>query len=150
MRGHLSMARASAVPLAVLLLLATVAPCTAQSWAALVWSQLEDHYTQAESEGYSSRNYIIGRLDDDEEETWTINLFGGNTYRITGACDGDCEDIDLVLLNEKGAELDSDLLVDDVPVLNYTVKTGGSYSIRVIMAQCKEDPCYFGLGVFFK
>lgn len=150
MPGHASAARASAVSLAALLFLATTSPCSAQSYAALVWSQLEDHYSQAEAEGYDSRNYIIGRLNDDEEETWTINLFAGNTYRVTGACDGDCQDIDLVLLNEDGTELDSDLLVDDVPVLNYTIKATGSYSIRVIMAQCKEDPCYFGLGVFFK
>jgi hypothetical protein len=150
MPGHLSVARASAATLAAFLFLGTASPCSAQSWAALVWSQLENQYSQAESEGYSSRNYIIGTLNDDEEETWTINLFAGNTYRITGACDGDCEDIDLVLLNDKGSEMDSDLLVDDAPILNYTVKTTGSYTIRVIMAQCKEDPCYFGLGVFFK
>jgi hypothetical protein len=150
MPGYASAARASAVSLAALLFLATASPCSAQSYAALVWSQLESHYSQAADEGYESRNYIIGRLDDDEEETWRINLFAGNTYRITGACDGDCQDIDLVLLNEDGTELDSDLLVDDVPVLNYTIKATGPYSIRVIMAQCKEDPCYFGLGVFFK
>jgi len=147
---HRVLPRASAAPLAALLFLAAASPCSAQSWAQLVWSQLESQYSQAESDGYSSRNYIIGRLNDDEDETWTISLFGGNTYRITGACDGDCQDIDLVLLDDDGKELDSDLLVDDAPILNYTVKVTGAYSIRVIMAQCKEDPCYFGLGVFFK
>jgi hypothetical protein len=150
MDGHPSPGRASTAVLAALLFFGTASPGSAQTYAATVWTQLESQYSQAEADGYASRNYIIGRLNDGEEETWTINLFAGNTYRITGACDGDCQDIDLVLLNSDGSELDSDLLVDDIPILNYTVKTAGSYSIRVIMAQCKEDPCYFGLGVFFK
>jgi hypothetical protein len=150
MCGQTCPGRASTAVLAALLFLGTASPSSAQTYAATVWTQLESQYSLAEADGYASRNYIIGRLNDGEEETWTINLFAGNSYRFTGACDGDCQDIDLMLLNSSGSELDSDLLVDDIPILNYTVKTSGSYSVRVIMAQCKEDPCYFGLGVFFK
>ena len=92
----------------------------------------------------------IGRLKDDENETWTVTLYAGNSYRIAGVCDGDCKDIDLALLDGNRNELTSDMLADDVPILDFTPKTTGSYTIKVMMPTCNQDPCYFGLGIFFK
>lgn len=130
--------------------LAVPAAAGAQTHATTVWNQLDALYKQVNGEGYSSRNYIIGRLKDDENETWTVTLYAGNSYRITGVCDGDCKDIDLALLDGNRNELTSDMLADDVPILDFTPKTTGNYTIKVMMPTCNQDPCYFGLGIFFK
>jgi len=140
----------SSLALPAVLAALSARPALAQSHATLVWNQLDAMYKQVNGEGFSSRNYIIGRLKDDENETWTVTLYAGNTYRITGVCDGDCKDIDLALLDGNRNELTSDMLADDVPILTYTPKTTGSYSIKVMMPTCNQDPCYFGIGIFFK
>jgi len=121
-----------------------------QSHAVTVWNQLDAMYKQVNGDGFSSRNYIIGRLKKAENELWTVTLYAGNTYKITGVCDGDCKDIDLALLDSNRNELTSDMLADDVPIMNFTPKNTGQYSIKVLMATCNQDPCYFGIGIFFK
>lgn len=122
----------------------------AQSYAVTVWNQLNAQYNRLSQNGYASSKYIIGRLNNREDETWNIRLFGGNEYQITGVCDGDCKDVDLALLDSNGRELVSDTSADDVPVMTYRVRTTGMYSIKVTMYSCSQDPCYFGLGIFFK
>jgi hypothetical protein len=122
----------------------------AQSYAVTTWNQLNALFERVSEEGYSSSKYIIGRLNQGEEETWNIRLFAGNDYYITGVCDGDCKDVDLTLADAAGRELTSDTSDDDVPVMRYRVKTTGTYSIKVNMFTCGADPCYFGLGIFFK
>jgi hypothetical protein len=122
----------------------------AQSYAVTVWNQLNAQYTRANESGFASSKYIIGRLKNSETENWNITLYAGNTYMITGVCDGDCKDIDLALSDSNRRELVNDTSADDVPVMMYDIKTTGVYTIKVTMYSCSTDPCYFGLGVFFK
>ncbi|MCL4865300.1 MAG: hypothetical protein KJZ47_05355 [Gemmatimonadales bacterium] len=126
------------------------APAAAQSYAVTVWNQLNAQYNRLNTDGYSSSKYIIGRLKNSETESWNITLYAGNTYQISGVCDGDCKDIDLALLDANRKELVNDTSADDVPVMSYAIRTTGVYTVKVTMYQCSQDPCYFGLGVFFK
>ena len=122
----------------------------AQSYADLVWDQLKRAYRAAEESGFSVRNYILGKLDDDETDTWTIHLNGGNQYAIVGACDGDCQDIDLQILNASGDEVASDYSEDDLPTVAISPRSSGRYSIKVNMYKCTANPCYFGIALFYK
>ncbi len=144
--------RAVVVSAVVVALLPFLSPsdAQAQSYAVTVWNQLNAQYTRVNQEGFSSSKYIIGRLKNSETENWNITLYAGNTYMITGVCDGDCKDIDLALIDSGRKELVSDTSADDVPVMSWDVKTTGTYTIKVTMYSCSTDPCYFGLGVFFK
>ena len=40
--------------------------------------------------------------------------------------------------------------LDDVPVIELDLKEGGRYQFQVTMYECSVEPCYFGLGVFYK
>ena len=122
----------------------------AQDAAGTVWSQLEAVYGWASGEGYSTRNYLIGKLDEDETDTWTMTLYGGNDYVIIGACDGDCGDLDITVLDEYDNTVARDTETDDVPVVNLNLKDQGRYQIQVKMYSCSVEPCYFGLGIFYK
>jgi hypothetical protein len=77
-------------------------------------------------------------------------LNGGNSYLVLGACDGDCQDIDIRLYDENGNEIDSDTSDDDIPALEGVVETTARFSIQVEMYACNVEPCYFGLGVFYR
>jgi len=122
----------------------------AQDAAGTVWSQLEAVYGWANGEGYSTRNYLIGKLDEDETDTWTMTLYGGNEYIIIGACDGDCGDLDITVLDENDNPVARDTETDDVPVVELTLEEQGRYQIQVKMYDCSVEPCYFGLGIFYK
>lgn len=121
----------------------------AQTHADLVWRQLNSHFSSFSSDGFKSRNYIIGRMDDDDSDTWTVTLTGGNTYKISGACDADCSDLDIEVY--EGEKLVTrDLMVDDVPIVTFNVASTTAIRIKVIMAACSSEPCFFGIGIFYK
>jgi hypothetical protein len=121
----------------------------AQSHADLVWRQLNNHFTRESRDGYGSRNYIIGRMNDDASDSWTMSLPGGNTYKIIGACDADCSDLDIEIY-EGEKVIVRDVLVDDVPIVTFNVASTSQIRIKVLMASCSADPCFFGIVVLYK
>ena len=127
-----------------------VARLSAQSYARTVWEQLDRAYTRASNNGYTTRNYIIGRLDEGDTDTWTLTFYGGNDYKVVGACDGDCRDVDLFVENDDGKSMASDESRDDTPIVDFHINDTGAYKVKVKMYDCKENPCYYGISVFFK
>ena len=65
-----------------------------------------------------------------------------------GVCDEDCQDLDLELYDGYGNLISQDDSVDDAPVVEVSVVQGGAFTLRVMMYECTEDPCYYGFGVF--
>lgn len=121
----------------------------AQSHANLVWTQLSANFDSASARGYSSLGYVISRMGDSETYSWELSVTSGMTYAIYGACDSDCSDLDLDLLDGT-TSVDSDYLEDDFPVVTFTATKSGMFTIKVIMAACGSEPCYFGIGIFQK
>jgi hypothetical protein len=138
---------------ALLTLFALVVPAThasAQSYARTVWEQLDRAYTTASGNGYTTRNYILGRLDQGDTDTWSLTLYSGNDYKVVGACDGDCRDVDLFVEDDDGRTVGSDESRDDTPIVNVHINNTGTYKFKVKMYDCKENPCYYGISIFFK
>lgn len=130
-------------------LLALPSVASAQAYAEAVWSQLNDVYNQVNGEGFSSRNYVIGRMANGSSDSWSFTLPGGNSYKIVGVCDNDCEDLDIEVSID-GAVIAEDVLDDDVPIVDFTATNETRYTVRVTMASCSADPCFWGLAVFYK
>lgn len=77
-----------------------------------------------------------------------IALTGGGAYTIVGACDGDCTNVDIELIDRAtGGVVASDMLPDDYPVVNFTPPANGQYIVRLLMQQCSVAPCYAGARV---
>ena len=81
-------------------------------------------------------------------------LTGGVEYRFIGACDNECDDLDLMLLNEKGEQVLNaqgqpiqDVLVDNYPVVVFTPPSDGRYLLQLYMYVCSAEPCYAGVRV---
>jgi hypothetical protein len=130
-------------------LLALPSVASAQSYAEAVWSQLNDVYNQVNGEGFDSRNYVIGRMANGSSDSWSFTLPGGNSYKIVGVCDNDCQDLDIRVSSGDNVVAE-DVLDDDVPIVNFTAKNETRYSVRVTMAACTADPCFWGIAVFYK
>ena len=117
-----------------------------------VWNQLSTQSTRAANEGFARFNYIIGYLDHDSEpvDNWPIYLSAGSSYRIVGVCDNDCTDVDLSLEDSKRTVVASDVLNDDLPILNFAPGASATYWIRPTMAICSANPCAYGIAVFVR
>lgn len=134
---------------ALLTLAARPSDAKAQEHAELVWKQLNTAFTTVNRDGYGSLNYVIGRMGEGKVDSWTLNFEKGTSYRIVGACDKDCADLDIEILD--GSEVVTrDVLDDDAPVVSFSPKASGSLRVKVTMAKCSDAPCFFGFGIFQK
>ncbi len=121
-----------------------------QSYAQQVWDQLQSHYTTISELGgeYALQNYVMGSIGAGEDDLWTFYFVEGTEYIISAACDNDCTDIDVKILNEDGGVVQEDTKDDDPPIVVFTPKVSASYKVEVKMYTCSEEPCYFGFGIF--
>ncbi len=120
----------------------------AQSYAQTVWSQLQRGYEHVNQNDYKLKNYILGRLDDSETDSWSFFLSAGTQYMVIGACDEDCTDIDIVVKDEDGDVVAQDFADDDVPIVRFTPSASGRFTIETSMYDCTAYYCYFGFGIF--
>lgn len=142
--------KALSITLAALLALAArPSDVKAQEHAELVWRQLNTAFTAVNKEGYGSLNYIIGRMGEGKTDSWSLNFEKGTEYRIVGVCDKDCSDLDIEVLDGTDV-LTKDVLDDDAPIVSFSPKTSGQLRIKVSMAKCSDEPCFFGFGIFQK
>ena len=98
--------------------------------------------------GYTTANGIaddVVALQPGQTHNWTVNLQQGVTYRIIGACDNECSNLDLELVDAAGAKVDEDIATDDHPVVDVTPAVAGAYTVRATMKTCTVAPCYTGL-----
>lgn len=136
-----------AIALAALALFVTAASAEAQ-WEEQVRRLITRDAAALASEGFTlTRDIITGSLDDDERGTHTINLREDEEYVIVGECDEDCSDLDLFLYDENDNLIDSDVEMDDYPIVRVTPAWTGRFRVRVSMATCSTEPCWYGLGV---
>lgn len=137
--------------LAVALLVTLVSiPVSAQRYADTVWEQLQDWYDDYSDDGYDIQNYVVGKLYEDEVNTWTFYLEGDRDFTIVGVCDEDCADIDLAIYDDRGRLIDEDVLEDDYPIVHVSPSRDGEYDIEVTMFSCSVEPCYFGFAIFYE
>lgn len=129
---------------------ASAAPAAAQD----EWIQQVRTYLEAAAEVFEERGYrptheiFTGSLDEGAEEPIRFDLKAGIEYYVMGACDNDCSDLDLILLDSNGSEIDSDLLEDDAPIVGVTPTRAASYSATVRMVTCSAEPCRYGVGIW--
>jgi hypothetical protein len=90
---------------------------------------------------------FIRSLNQDRYQDVNYRLVRGVTYVFTGACDEDCRDLDLKLFGN-GTKLKEDVEPDDTPIIAFRPEWTGTYTLRVIMANCNREPCRFGVGIF--
>jgi hypothetical protein len=124
----------------------------AQTSTDQVWSQLLSQSATAVNDGFKRLNYMIGYMNTGTTTNlnWPVDMEGGRSYLIVGVCDNDCTDVDLVLEDRDRAEVASDVLADDIPVIRFAPNKSASYWIRTSMVVCRVEPCGYGIAVFVR
>ena len=97
------------------------------------------------------RDVVVGALAQGASSMLEVNLTAGVSYFIAGACDGDCDDLDLRIFSvDSTTPVAEDTADDDAPMLNFTAPKSGRYMLSVDMAKCSESICYYGFRVYRK
>jgi hypothetical protein len=128
---------------------ANITPQQDQQLRQLIGNYL-NNYQQAQGQNMSAAAGFtdeITSLQPGHDYRWQVNLQGGASYRIIGACDNECTNVDIELIDSNGGVVASDTAPDDKPVVNFTPASNGQYIIRVILQACSVGPCYVGARV---
>ena len=131
--------------------LATTAAAAQDEWVAQVRRLLQQVGHYYEERGYTMTHRIYtGSLNQGRNEMVSLQLEIGTEYQIMGACDTDCSDLDLVLYDAAGNQIDEDVEMDDAPIVTVAPRRTATYRVKVVMANCSAEPCRYGIGVFGK
>ena len=145
MRRFTTIAAVSAVVLAAV-------PAVAQDeWEQQVHTLIEHAAETYSKNGYHYGGFTkMGSLRDGATERVTVRLASNVDNQLIGVCDTDCSDLDMILFDSNGRQVDSDVLEDDTPILGISPPRDGLYTIEVRMVDCDENPCRYGIQQFIK
>ncbi len=119
----------------------------AQDYDAQVRGYLSSAASDLVGRGYRLQGSThTGSIGEGESEDIYVTL-GAGDYVIMGACDEDCDDVDLFLYVGDN-EIDSDVDVDEFPMLLVDLTGSGGYRIAVNMFGCDVEPCWYAVGVY--
>jgi hypothetical protein len=119
------------------------------AWIAQVLVQLAAIEEVALDEGLvRSHEPVSGDLAAGASRAITLTLQGGVNYLLVGACDEDCDDLDLFLYDGARNLLAEDTDATDVPMLSYSPRATTEVALRVRMYSCNVEPCSFGVVAF--
>jgi hypothetical protein len=130
------------------------------AFAAPVWAQtdyerqvrgyLEHGMAPHAALGYASdpsNADIVEPLELDGPYLWSVYLRAGDNYRIYGACDIDCRDLDMEIYGADGRLADRDIATDDVPYVQITPTESGRHYVRLWLYDCSDEPCFVAARV---
>jgi hypothetical protein len=122
------------------------------SYEAEVDRQLNVDEDVALEQGYRRIDRQSGRLKEGEATSFEARLEAGWMYLVTAACDDDCGELGLALLDGTGRPLPVGTDTDrrNAPLAVYIAPVTQSASIRVTMISCGVSPCVFGVQLFRK
>ncbi|HVL68329.1 MAG TPA: hypothetical protein VM364_13785 [Vicinamibacterales bacterium] len=134
---------------AALTVSASAAAQQASQFEQQVRQQLSSIGERLRANGYEPTHHVYtGQLKEEANERVAVQLRRGVRYALVGVCDQDCGDLDLRLFDPSGREIGRDVEKDDTPVVEITAEKSGEYTLRIEMAECSDEPCAYGFGVF--
>lgn len=120
----------------------------AQAQQDIVTTQLDSAVVLMAGQGFTPADQpVTGQLAQGDDEEFELDLEAGTNYFVVGVCDGGCSDLDLVLTDGSGEEVEADREMDDVPMLAIEGQRG-SFVLSVQMATCSSAQCHYGVRVF--
>ena len=140
----------SAIALTPIVLTPTIALANHEYWLNSVRAQLMRAAVTLNLGGSYELTHdpFVDQLSSNQSDYVTINLHRGVNYAFVGVCDQDCQDIDLTLYDEGGNLIDSDTGNDDYPYIKVRPRWSGQFRVKVTMARCRANYCYYGIGAF--
>jgi hypothetical protein len=147
------MRRSGTLVAVAVLVLAVRAPLRAQGnrWERQVSDQLQRAVASLHGKDVARPDLThIGPLNTEESESFPVTLQAGVAYFISGVCDNDCTSLHLGLANTAHNDVAVDRASEHFPVLRFTPSETTRYWVKVTMAACQMNPCWYGVAVYRK
>jgi hypothetical protein len=147
------MRRSGTLVVIALLVLAVAARLRAQGnrWEQQVSDQLQRAVASLHGKGVGRPDVTrIGPLNTEESESFPVTLQAGVAYFISGVCDNDCTSLHLGLANTSHNDVAVDHASENFPLLRFTPPETTRYWVKVTMAACQMNPCWYGVAVYRK
>lgn len=111
--------------------------------AAIELDRVVKNASQKDSfKGFARDDAAGGKLKTGQTDNWEVTLEVKNDYLFIGACDRDCDNLDLHLRSKDLQTLFiEDVDTDATPVISFIPPADGKYIVAVSMVGCKNDPC---------
>ncbi|MGE0740540.1 MAG: hypothetical protein AB7O98_04295 [Hyphomonadaceae bacterium] len=90
---------------------------------------------------------LLQALRLDHPYVWPIQLQAGVNYRVYGACDDDCGDLDMEIYSADGNLADRDTAPDDTPYVQIRPTQSGRHYVRLWLFSCAAEPCFVAARV---
>ena len=95
----------------------------------------------------STHEIFYVNLPNDTYKDIAYTLDSGKTYVFVGACDNDCDRLQLKLYDGYGKVVET-AQQSQLPMVSMTVAQGGTAYLRVTMRGCRVGYCWSGVGVY--
>lgn len=104
-----------------------------------------------QSEGYELTHKVeFDYLNKGESVEYLLILKVNTHYIMYATCDNDCGDIDLFLYDAHKRKMGYHDDTSDLPVISFYSVNNQVYSLKVVMYNCRVNPCKYGLAVYGK
>ena len=115
-----------------------------------VIQQLAGATRAARNTGFILLDAVPGRLYSPDWTAHILTLEAGREYLIAGACDGDCRDMDLAILDPSGRRVivDRDTGRDDLPLVAIRPQRSGEFTLAVSIPDCRARRCTYGVALY--
>jgi hypothetical protein len=90
----------------------------------------------------------IGSLDEDDYFDVRVTLRKGVRYMLLGVCDDDCANLNMKLCDEQGNYVGKHTAPGSTADLEIIPEQTQKFHVLMIMKECDDEPCYYGLGVY--
>lgn len=139
-----------AIAFALLILGPPITDAQENPWARQVRQQLERAAQTLRREGSGRAHSVqVGLMNAEESEAFRLTLPSDASYALIGACDNDCTSLHLVVYNDAGNyEVAAARTANEAPVVQLTPQAATRYRVKVVMASCRMNPCWYGIAVY--
>jgi hypothetical protein len=87
--------------------------------------------------------WLEERWNESDEPSFTLPANG--RFVMLAVCDGNCSDVDLVVLDSQRRRLGADLEPDDRPAVEFSGSRGDVVRGRVTIPGCRVNQCAYGV-----
>ncbi len=90
---------------------------------------------------------LVEALELDRPYLWSVYLEAGRNYRVYGACDTGCSDLDMEVYGADGRFIERDAAADDTPYVQLTPAQSGRHYVRLWLYACSAETCWVAARV---
>jgi hypothetical protein len=109
------------------------------------------------NKSYDERGYLAtawskqsDRLKTGGVQKFEVNMHVGEVMSVLAVCGKGCTDLDLRISDAAGNEVGADTGDDAIPIVGFTARTEGTYTVQVIMTACSAATCPIGVKAYQK